>query len=331
MQKSSLFAAIIGGLVAFFLITHTSIFSQKFLPKPSVKLYAAEDNTKVYVGEFPSEQDFKILKDKGVTSVVSLLDPTFQDESADLDKEKSAAKDNGMKFINFPMSADRRCSFIIKDRHQARLASRYIQNDPGPVYLHANRDVHRTAQVQEYLPENTSTSQFIAKDTVRKDRVLLTEIQIAYDREQNKKVLQLSKKAKQDPWVYVLCGWSHYRLGQIKEAKRNFFQAYSLSDHKEEPNNGLGYCSLRENNVDDAEMRFQDSLKENPHDCEALTGMGFVRLRQGRTPEAVHYFREVLAMNPGDYDAWVGLRMAGHGRIAAHSVPAEGHSHPSGY
>jgi len=249
--------------------------------------------------------------------VISLLDTSNSGESSLIEKEKVTAKDNGMKFSVYPMSADRSCPRVESDAHEARLASRSAQQASGPVYLHADRDVQRTAQTQQYIPEKTSTSQFITKDTVVKDRGKITEIQIAYNRQQYKRVLLLSKNVKPNGWVYILRGWSHYHLGQIKEAQKDFFQAYSLSEHKEEANNGLGYCSLREDNTDDAEMRFQDSLKDNPHDCEALTGMGLVRYHQGRRAEAIHYFREVLAMNPHDYDAWAALRMIGAGRVAS--------------
>jgi len=44
MQKSSLFAAVIGGLVALFVITHTPIISQIVAGKPSSgRVYAAGD------------------------------------------------------------------------------------------------------------------------------------------------------------------------------------------------------------------------------------------------------------------------------------------------
>jgi tetratricopeptide (TPR) repeat protein len=78
----------------------------------------------------------------------------------------------------------------------------------------------------------------------------------------------------------LLLGWSHYRLGQMQEAKRAF------EDRLGEPK--------------DAELAFKRVLARNPERTESLRGLAFVYFTSGRFEEGLPLFDQMWRQHPDD-------------------------------
>src|SRR5947209_9751157 len=65
------------------------------------------DNSRsnVITGPYPTISDFRLLRDHGVRTVVSLLDPSIPYERVLLQQEKRNARKFGMSFRDFPMAS----------------------------------------------------------------------------------------------------------------------------------------------------------------------------------------------------------------------------------
>jgi Flp pilus assembly protein TadD len=266
----------------------------------------SDPKAKIIIGPYPTARDFRILKQNGVTTIISLLDPALPYESVLLKRERDLAERYRMKFYSYPMSSVLGIGFGARYKQHARDAAAAAMREPGKVYLHCYLGLHRVKAVQEIVASSgASYDHYRLREPEREASLrLIDSAQASFDASHYEQVLtQLKSLKQQTPQVTMLEGWSLYRLGRIADADDAFHQALRQSSNAWDARSGLGYCALNKNRLVEAEEEFSESLRQNPNDPEALIGLGIVRHREGRDTDAVNYLKKGLASGPPNPEA----------------------------
>jgi tetratricopeptide (TPR) repeat protein len=98
----------------------------------------------------------------------------------------------------------------------------------------------------------------------------------------------------------LLLGWSHYRLGQMQEAKRAFEAGLLVAPASIDLMNGLAFAHHRLGEPKDAELAFKRVLARNPERTESLRGLAFVYFTSGRFEEGLPLFDQMWRQHPDD-------------------------------
>ena len=252
-------------------------------------------------------RDFRILRQNGVTTIISLLDPALPYESVLLKRERDLAARYKMKFYSYPMSSVLGIGFGgARYKQHARDAAATAMREPGKVYLHCYLGLHRVKVVQNIVASSGARyDHYRLREPERESSLrLIDSAQASFDASHYEQVLtQLKSLRLKTPEAIMLEGWSLYRLGRIGEAADAFHQALRQSRNAWHARSGLGYCALNKNKLVEAAEEFSDILRQNPDDPEALIGLGIVRHREGRDTDAVKYLKKGLASGPPNAEA----------------------------
>ena len=254
-------------------------------------------------GPYPLEEDFRVLKRNGVTSVISLLDPDLPYEAVLLAQERELASRYSMQVRNFPMASILGQSFGKDYLANSKAVAQAAFDSAGATYIHCYLGLHRARQVQKFLETYAATSTSRYAGTLRSGRttdvLTIDRGNIAFlEGRYEDSLRELAHIRTPTYEADVLDGWSNYRLGRVGPARTGFTKALSKRPGSADPLGGLGYCALRSGDLDGAARQFTLVLTEHPEDLQAIEGLAHVRYQQGQRPEAKALFTRVLARRP---------------------------------
>lgn len=292
--------AILGALGIWVLLHPASVFVQ-----PWRAVRAESPVAGVIVGPYPVEADFIELKKRGVTTIISLLEPVVPYEKVLLDEERERARRYGMEVKNFPMGSILGQKFGEGYSANSRAAADAAINAKGVAYIHCYLGVHRAVNVQKYLADyaKARTETYVGTNAVSGGGDLAAErdaMDAFHANDYEKSVAIISGVTRKTPRLLLLEAWTYYRLNRIVEARATFNRVLALDPGDADAQLGLGYCDLRENRVDAAATAFTAVMSSTPDQASASAGMGHVRFRQGRFTEAKAQFARALELDPGN-------------------------------
>ena len=289
-------AAMFGLLFAFgvwVLLHPASIWVQPW----RAQLSEAENN--VIFGPYPTEEDFQVLKGKGVTTIVSLLNPAVPYEKVLLAQERERAARHGMRLRNFPMGSILGQKFGDHYDRNSKAAAQAALASEGPAYIHCYLGINRAKNVQRYLNTLASSSNYAGVGGSLADGKAHERAVAAFEARRDEQVLaELATMQGRTVQALRMEAWSNLRLNRIPEARKLFQRILAELPRDNDATTGLGYCALRENDLAGAEQRFAQVLTRTAEDIAAVEGMGYAKLRQGHRDEAKALFELALAANP---------------------------------
>lgn len=280
----------------------------------------------VIFGPYPTEEDFRALKSRGVTTVVSLLNPDVPHEKVLLAQERERAARYGMQLLNFPMGSILGQKFGRDYHRNSRAAAEAALSSRGSAYIHCYLGLNRAKNVQRYLDTLAASSDYAGAGGSVADIQAYDRAQVAYDNARYQDALDAvaAVEMRTVPALRVEA-WSNLKTGRIPAARDAFNRLLAESPADNDATIGLGYCALRDDDQLAAETHFGAVLGRAGDNIAAAEGMGYVRVRQGRPAEARRLFERVLAAHPGNADvqaALAGLAVAGAPAAPAFRVAA---------
>jgi tetratricopeptide (TPR) repeat protein len=271
--------------------------------------------TMITFGPYPSASELRSFSDKGGKYVVSLLDPRLPYEKELIEREKAEARKYGLEFKDFPMASvfDHKIFSNYQDEEQQ--AVNFLKHLDGPAYVHCYLGKHRVIHVRNALRKAGVPASYWTSTGSRKNYWELVN-RLADARKEFQKgnyaqvISILEPVTAKDIDVADLRGWSHYRIGLITEAAKDFKEGLEADPGNPRNLEGLGYCNLRQGNPVMAQRAFNLVLSREPQNEGALVGLGLAFLDLKDKPHAIQMFRKVLAMDPGNDEAKNYLRRA---------------------
>lgn len=255
-------------------------------------------------GPYPVDADMVRLKATGVTTIISLLNPSLPYESVLLDQEKARAQRLGIRVLNFPMGSILGQRFGADYERNSRAAAEAAIASDGTVYIHCYLGLHRARSVRDYLEQHAGqadTRQFhgsIAHN--RSPRQLANErAQGLFEQEDYEGALrELGSVQPPDYAAYVLTGWIELRRNDNALARDQFRQATGMPDAKADSWDGLGFALLRLDDLDGAGSAFGQALTLAPQDNDAMQGMAQTLYRQNKPAQARPLLEQLHADDP---------------------------------
>lgn len=254
-------------------------------------------------GPYPVEADMDRLKDEGVTTIISLLNPKVPYEAVLLKEERERAAKRGIQVHNFPMGSILGQRFGDDYDRNSRAAAKAAINTPGTVYIHCYLGLHRAANVRTYLEQHGGgeTRQF--EGSVKHDR---TPRQLANERarslfrqQQYEAALrELESVQPLDYSAYVAEGWIYLRQGRNDKARDSFRTASQMPNPRSDASSGLGFALLRLEDLNGARTAFGQALKLSPNDHDARQGLAQVLYRQDQPQQAQILLEQLHAEVP---------------------------------
>ena len=104
---------------------------------------------------------------------------------------------------------------------------------------------------------------------------------------------------KQEPWTWLLLGWTLDRLGGHDEAEECLRQALKVDPDYDEAHYNLGYSYRRKGKFALAEKHLRRAIEIDPKYALAYAELGQL-LSKDRPKEAVGFLRNALKHNPND-------------------------------
>lgn len=275
----------------------------------------------ILLGPYPVEADFVELKKRGVTTLISLLEPNVPYEKVLLEKERALAARHGMTVKNFPMGSILGQTFGGDYAKNSRAAAEAALAADGGVYIHCYLGLHRAGDVRRYLAEHAQvqTALFEARNVGADHHVEDRAARMFREGRFQDVLAALSDVADKSPRLLRLQGWSLYRLRRLDEARAAFAQALALAPDDQDARIGLAYCDLSQGRLPQAEAAFTALRRQHPDDIAVLEGLGIVYYRQARWPEAEGVLADALARNPGNGET---RQMRERARLFMASAPA---------
>lgn len=257
-------------------------------------------------GPYPLEKDFVALEKRGVTTIITLLDPSLPYEAVLLAQERELARKYGMEVLDFPMASILGQSFGKDYVANSKRAAQAAIDSKGVSYIHCYLGLHRSRYVQQFLKEYAATTTYKGTlESGRSDDVLaLDRANIAFVGGKHQEALRelATIRVKTVP-AMLLEGWANYRLGKMDAARASFAKAAAERPDSADAQGGLGYAALRSGDLETAGRQFELVLSIYPQDPQALQGLGYVRQRQGQAAAAKALFERVLEQNPDNAEA----------------------------
>jgi hypothetical protein len=102
-------------------------------------------------GPYPDEATLAGLRERGYTTVISLLDPDLIYEASLLEKERAAAARLGLEFINLPMVSGVPADAPKNAKALTELTSIFKATPGLPAYIHCYLGKHRAKRAREWL------------------------------------------------------------------------------------------------------------------------------------------------------------------------------------
>ena len=289
--------ALLGALGVWVLLHPASIFVQPWRAQRSAT--PVED---VLLGPYPVEADFVELKKRGVTTIISLLEPNVPYEKVLLEQERERAARHGMTVRNFPMGSILGQKFGNDYAKNSRAAADAALAADGIAYIHCYLGLHRARNVQLHLSNHASPALFAGTNATpdadltaeRRAKVLFDEAKYA------ESLAVLATVTHKTPRVLRVEAWNHYRLLRIDAARAAFAQVLALQPGDPDATAGLAYCDLFENRLDAADAGFKPGAQAG--EASSVEGLAHVRYRQGRRTEARELFERAAALNPANVE-----------------------------
>jgi tetratricopeptide (TPR) repeat protein len=287
--------ALLGALGVWVLLHPASAFVQPWRAERTAS--PVED---VLLGPYPVEADFAALKERGVTTIISLLEPNVPYEKVLLEQERERAARHGMTVKNFPMGSILGQKFGNDYAKNSKAAAEAAIAADGVAYIHCYLGLHRARNVQTYLAEHVRSGLFAGTNaTSDADLDAERRAKAAFDAGKHEESLAtLATIERKTPRVLRVEAWNHYRLHRLDEARRAFRGALEQQPGDLDSIAGLAYCDLSDQRLDEAGQGFARVLAAQPDEVSAIEGMGHVRYRQGRRDEARALFERAAALNP---------------------------------
>lgn len=256
----------------------------------------------VLFGPYPVEQDFIELKKRGVTTIVSLLEPNVPYENVLLEKEQALAKRYGMTVENFPMGSILGQKFGKDYVKNSQAAAEAALEADGVAYIHCYLGLHRAGNVRRYLAEHAKVDGDVyAGVNATSDADLAAEREakkLFHAMKYDESLARLATITRKTPRVLRVEGWNLYRLQRIDEARAAFGRALQLAPGDHDSRVGLAYCDLAQGRLAEAEAGFSALRQLKPEDGSVLEGLANAYYRQARWKEAEAVFVEALQRNP---------------------------------
>lgn len=263
----------------------------------------SEVRNDVIFGPYPTEDDFQVLRERGVTTIVSLLNPAVPYEKVLLAQERERAARFGMEIQNFPMGSILGQKFGEDYHANSRAAAEAALSAPGTAYIHCYLGINRARNVQKYLDTLATSTNYAGVEGSLEDIDAHERARLAYKERRSEEVVR-EVSAMQAPSVQALrmAAWSHLRMGEIPEARGRFQQILAEVPDDNDAATGLGYCALRDGELAGAEAHFATVLARTSEDIAAIEGMGYARMRQGDRGQARALFQQALEANPDNQE-----------------------------
>lgn len=291
--------ALLGVFGVWVLLHPASVFVQ---PWRAQRTATAVDH--VMFGPYPVEADFVALKNRGVTTIVSLLEPNVPYENVLLEQERERAARHGMVVLNFPMGSILGQKFGADYMKNSKAAAVAALNADGVAYIHCYLGLHRAKNVQDYLASFATTSTYVGVQSDRPaDIAAKARAEAAFDAGNYALSLaELDAIPVKNIRAAKLEAWTLYRLLRIDDARAAFARILQKAPDDADAQTGLAYCALFENQLVDAGARFAAILARHPGDPAATEGLGYVRFREGKVIEARALFEEAARVNPANVE-----------------------------
>ena len=312
---------LLGSLGVWVLLHPASIFVQPWRAERTAT--ASED---VLLGPYPVEADFIALKQRGVTTIISLLEPNVPYEKILLEQERELAARHGMTVRNFPMGSILGQKFGDDYAKNSKAAAEAALGADGIAYIHCYLGLHRARNVQAHLAANVRSASFAGTNaTPDADHAAERRAKAAFDAGDYAGSLAiLATITRKTPRVLRVEAWNYYRLLRIADARAAFDQVLQQQPGDGDAVTGLAYCDLFENRLDAADRGFGQVLALRPDEVFALEGLGHVRYRQSRWPEAEMLFARAAALNPTNPETRQMLERIRAASAAPQGAPARG-------
>ncbi len=261
----------------------------------------------VLFGPYPVEEDFVELKKRGVTTIISLLEPNVPYEKVLLERERKLASRHGMTVKNFPMGSILGQKFGDSYSENSKAAATAALDAEGIAYIHCYLGLHRAKNVQSYLAEHGNVqSQTYAAVNATSDTDLATERQakkLFRAGKYEESLALLSTIVRKTPRVLRVEGWNLYRLKRIDESRVAFGRALEQEPGDIDSQLGLAYGDIAEGKLAEAEVKFSELRRLKPDDVSALEGLSTVYYRQARWKEAEAVLAEIVQLKPENEEA----------------------------
>jgi tetratricopeptide (TPR) repeat protein len=289
--------ALLGAFGIWVLLHPASIWVQPWRAERTASV--ADD---VLLGPYPVEADFIALKQRGVTTIVSLLEPNVPYEKVLLAQERERAVRYGMTVLNFPMGSILGQKFGDDYVRNSKAAAEAAINANGTAYIHCYLGLHRARNVQQHLAAHVRSTIYAgSRSAPAADLDAEHRAQTAFDAgDYARSLAALATISQKGLRTARLEAWNYYRLRRIPEACAAFERVLREHPNDGDTLTGLAYCGLAENRLDAAELAFTQVLSANTDDVAAVEGMGHVRYRQGRWADAETLFGRAAVLNPAN-------------------------------
>lgn len=113
-----------------------AMFEPYLLPLQYVKAPPEAMNEHVVVGPYADPADLANLKGRGVSTVVSLLDPSVVYEKSLIEREQSDAPRAGLRFVNLPIRRSEPLTSAVNQNSARRLELLISAQPQGKIYVH---------------------------------------------------------------------------------------------------------------------------------------------------------------------------------------------------
>lgn len=126
-----------------------AIFEPYLLPLRFVKARTEAVNERVVVGPYADSTDLANLKGRGVSTVVSLLDPSVVYEKSLIEREASDAPEAGLRFVNLPIRKSEPLTSVVNRNSARRLELLFSAQPQGKIYVHGFLNAPRELVARE--------------------------------------------------------------------------------------------------------------------------------------------------------------------------------------
>ncbi|HEX7348839.1 MAG TPA: tetratricopeptide repeat protein [Rhodanobacteraceae bacterium] len=300
------------GVLAFILGVWVLLHPASLIVQPWRAQVVAAPVSGVLFGPYPVKADFVKLRQRGVRTIISLLDPRIPYEKILLEQEQTLARQYGMTVENFPMGSILGQKFGDDYSKNAVAAAEAALHAHGVAYVHCYLGLHRAKTVEDYLAAHaggiTVQSFAGARGASNAERTREWQALEQYRAGQYQASLTtIAAITAPGERVLRLKGWGLYHLQQIPAARAAFRHALQLAPGNFDARVGLAYCDLQQGQLSAAEAAFNALLREQPNDVMSLDGIGNVYYRGSRWKAAEAAFAKAVALAPDDQDARDGL------------------------
>ena len=151
--RVGLFLVIMTGPVYAFL-ANFAIFEPYIYPLHLLQGNVRKVEPNIIVGPYPDYGLLDSLNARGITIVVSLLDPDLVYEKSLINKEKQLAETLGMKDYGFPMDSSKRPGSPLNSRAMANVRLLIAEHPHAKIYIHCYLGKHRVWDVVSMLKQD---------------------------------------------------------------------------------------------------------------------------------------------------------------------------------